>query len=277
MLQKGVILTVVETSAVLEMIPFMEVQGNSYMYNQVTTLPTVEFRNVNEAYTEGTASFVQKTATLKILGGDADVDNFIIQTKGNINDQRQIQTTLKAKAMAETFTNMFFYGDTATNAKAFDGIAKLLASGQDISVIDTTNGALTLPDLNILIDAVPGGADALFMNRKTRRVVMNLLQASTHYIENGVDAFGKPVPMYAGIPIRVCEDTVLPDQSGAGEIFAVKFGVGTDVCGIQNGGISVRDLGELETKPVFRTRIEWYAGLAVMNTKSTARLKGIKK
>jgi len=48
------------------------------------------------------------------------------------------------------------------------------------------------------------------------------------------------------------------------------------VIGIQNQGRDVRDLGELESKPVFRTRIEWYTSIAVFGGKSVARLRGIK-
>lgn len=280
MLQKGVIETMVRTSAVLEVLPFMEIVGNAYVYNQVATLPTVAFRTVNEGYTEASASFTQVTASLKMLGGDVDVDKFIAQTRGNLNDQRAIQTELKAKAVAEAYTTQFFYGDVAVQTKGFNGLVKFVSGGQDIAVADA-GGALTLDDLNKLIDAVPHGADALFVSRSARRIVMNLLQASQHYIETGVDAFGKPVVSYAGVPIRVCEDAVMPAQGVAGadgyDIFAVKLGAMSDVCGIQNGGVTVTDIGELETMPVYRTRIEWYCGLAVFNPNSVARLKGIKK
>jgi hypothetical protein len=46
--------------------------------------------------------------------------------------------------------------------------------------------------------------------------------------------------------------------------------------GIQNGVVDVRDLGELETKPVFRTRVEWYNGIALYKARAVARLQGIK-
>jgi hypothetical protein len=281
MLQRGVIETIVRTSAVLEVLPFMEIVGNAYGYNQVSTLPTVAFRDVNAGYTESGTTFTYKTASLKMLGGDVDVDKFIAQTRGNLNDQRAIQTELKAKAIAQTYTKGFFYGDSATDALSFDGLVKFATGSQSIAVADTTNGALTLADLNKLIDAVPYGADVIFMSRTVRRIVMNLLQANQHYIETSVDAFGKPMVMYAGIPIKVCEDDVMPAQGSAGangsDIFAVKLGPLSDVCGIQNGGITVTDIGELETKPVYRTRIEWYCGLAVFNTTSVAKLSGIKK
>lgn len=280
-LQRGVIETMVRSSAVLEVLPFMEVVGNAYAYNQVATLPTVAFRDINAGYTEASAGFVAKTASLKMLGGDVDVDKFIAQTRGNLNDQRAIQTELKAKAVAEKYTSTFFYGDDSVDTLSFDGLARFVSGSQDIAVIDTTTGALTLADLNKLVDAVPFGADALFMSRTVRRIVMNLLQASTHYIETSVDAFGRPMQSYSGIPIRVVEDSIMPAQGSAGvdgsEIFAVKLGAMSDVSGIQNGGVNVTDIGELETKPVYRTRIEWYCGLAVFNPNSVARLKGIKK
>lgn len=278
MLQKGVIETMVESSAVLQVLPFMEVVGNAYTYNQVTTLPTVAFRDVNEGYTESASSFTQQTATLVMLGGDVDVDKFIVETRGNINDQRAIQTELKAKAVSQTYTSTFFYGDKTTNTKAFNGLAKFVSGTQDFAVADTTNGALTLEDLNKLVDAVPYGADAIFVSRSARRIILNLLQSNQHYVEVGQDVFGKPVTLYAGIPLLVVEDDILPAQGADGyDIFAVKFGAMSDVSGIQNGGVRVSDIGELETKPVYRTRIEWYCGLAVFNPKSVARLKGIKK
>jgi len=37
----------------------------------------------------------------------------------------------------------------------------------------------------------------------------------------------------------------------------------------------VRDLGEIDEKPVFRTRIEWYCGMAVFHPRAAARLKGV--
>lgn len=276
MLQKGVIETMVRTSCVLECLPFMDIVGNAYAYNQVNTLPTVAFRDVNAGYTESGSTFVQKADKLVMLGGDVDVDKFIAQTRGNINDQRAIQTELKAKAIAQTYTKNFFYGDTAVDPLAFDGLAKRIGAGRDIAIADATTGVLTLNDLNVLVDAVPYGADCFFMSRSARRIVMNLLQANQHYVEVGQDAFGKPVQMYAGIPIRVVEDDVMPAQAGKYEIFAVKFGVEVGVAGLQNGGINVTDIGELETKPCYRTRIEWYCGLAVFNPNMVARLKGIK-
>jgi hypothetical protein len=40
-------------------------------------------------------------------------------------------------------------------------------------------------------------------------------------------------------------------------------------------GISVRDLGEVPDAPVFRTRVDWYVGFAVLHDRSAGRLFNI--
>ena len=106
------------------------------------------------------------------------------------------------------------------------------------------------------------------MSKKTRRELLALLQANNHYIENGSDAFGRQVTMYGGVEVRACEDGLVADN----KIYAVKFGQEQYVSGLTNGCIQVRDLGELETKPCYRTRIEFYCGVAVFHPKSFAVL-----
>jgi hypothetical protein len=57
-------------------------------------------------------------------------------------------------------------------------------------------------------------------------------------------------------------------------IYCVSIG-SSKVAGIQNGAVDVRDLGELQTAPVYRTRVEWYSGIAVFHGRAIARLAGV--
>jgi hypothetical protein len=132
-LQRGVIETFVQLSPVLDRLPLLNIEGNAYAYDAEATLPGVAFRSVNEAYTESTGTVNQSTESLVILGGDADVDRFIVQTRGNLNDQRAIQTRLKVKAASYKFQDTFFNGDVTVDTKAFDGLKKRLTGGQVIS------------------------------------------------------------------------------------------------------------------------------------------------
>jgi len=287
-LQRGVIEVFARNSAVLEMLPFMEIAGNAYKYNQEGTLPGIAFRDINAGYTESVGVINQSSEGIYIMGGDVDVDKFLVATRGNLQDIRAIHTEMKSKALSLAFTKGFFKGDHTGNPLEFDGLEKRLTGGQVITAGD--NGAVvTLPMIDELIDAVEGEPDVLFMSKAMRREIKKVLQASQHYVENGSDAFGRPVSTYAGIPIRIIETDasgaeVLPftevqGTSGAvcGSIYAVRFGAEQYVSGLRNGGVSVRDLGELETKPCFRTRIEFYCGCAVFHPRAAARLKGIKK
>ncbi|MFE7498206.1 major capsid protein [Streptomyces albidoflavus] len=138
-LQRGVIETFVQESSILDRLPLLPIEGNAYAYNEEATLPGVQFRAVNEAYAESTGTVNQKSESLVILGGDADVDKFIVKTRGNLNDQRAIQTRMKIKAAAFKFQDAFFNGDVATEPKGFDGLRKRLVGAQVISA--GTDGA----------------------------------------------------------------------------------------------------------------------------------------
>ncbi len=263
MLEKGVIETMAQTSGVLERIPFIEVVGSGYSYNIMSDLPAVEYRQVNTGYNATDVTVDTKVENLVIMGGDADVDVYIAKTYSNINDIRALQTESKAKSVARQFEKDFF-GGLGTNG-TLKGLTQRCAENMAGTEI---KGALSLDTLNELMDSVVDGADVLYMSKKMRRKVMSLLQASAHYIEMGSDSFGRPVAMYGGVAIIPVDDSLIP----ADRIYAVKFGADQYVAGLSNGGIQVRDLGELDTLPVFRTRIEMYVGLATKHTKCFAIL-----
>lgn len=276
-LQRGVIETFARTSPVLELLPFMTIAGNSYQYNIEETLPDVEYRDVNQGYTESAGTVIQKQESLVRLGGDVDVDKFIVQTLGNINDQRAIQTNMKVKRLSNQFTKDFFKGNKTTNPLAFDGLdVRLAENNQTIEA----GGALTISKLRELLDLVEGGADVLFMSKAMQRELFAIATQGNHnYIYEGKDEFGRHISTFGDVPIRVVEDSVLGfnEAGDTASIYAVKFGAQENVAGLTNGGVMVQDIGELETKPVYRTRIEFYVGLAVFHPKSASRLSGIQR
>ena len=63
-------------------------------------------------------------------------------------------------------------------------------------------------------------------------------------------------------------------EDEASSIYAVKFGR-QGVTGLQNSGIQVERVGELESRDATRTRIKWYTGLALFTPLGLARLQGI--
>src|SRR4030043_1944 len=122
MLLQGVVETIIKESPILQRLSFIEIAGNGLTYNQEKTLPSIDFYEVGDPWTESTPTFEQKTASLKIMGGDADVDNFLKATRSNIQDLETAVVELKAKALKDKFEENFIYGDASGGSKEFDGL-----------------------------------------------------------------------------------------------------------------------------------------------------------
>lgn len=295
-LQRGVIETFIIESVIMDRIPFLTIQGNAYAYNEEGALPGVEFRAVNAAYAESTGTVNQKTENLVILGGDADVDTFIVQTRGNLNDQRAVQTRLKVKSAVYKFQDAFINGDTAVDANSFDGLKKRLTGAQIITAGANGLAVLGADDaarhafLDKLDEAIAAvrNPQAIYMNAS----ILSKLKASARRLtmyDQTIDGFGRKIVSYNGLPLldigtKADGSLILPQtetmgsSSIASSIYVVGFGEDeTDggVTGLTNGGVQVKDLGEIDAKPVFRTRIEFFTGLALFSGKAAARLQGV--
>ncbi|HMM49080.1 MAG TPA: phage major capsid protein [Miltoncostaeaceae bacterium] len=279
MLLAGVIETIVKESQLFSYLPFMEVVGTTVTYNREATMPAAAFYAVGDTWTESTPTFSKQTAELTILGGDADVDNFLQQTYADPNDLEAEVIASRAKAVAHLYLDSFYNGDVSTNAKSFDGITEAIPAGQTVSM-GTNGAALTLDKMDELIDTVkPGRPEVLLMSKRSRRKLSSLRRGTGNLLETDVDDFGRRALFYDGIPI-VVDEFIKDDQehgtaTNASSIYALKFGMGTGVMGLENGGITVEEVGELETKDATRWRIKWYASLAVFSELGVARLAGI--
>jgi len=290
LLMQGVVETIVKDSPVLQKLPFIEIVGNGLTYNRESTLPSIDFYDVGDTWAESTPTFTQVTANLKIMGGDADVDNFLKATRSNIQDLETAVVELKAKALQQKFEEIFIYGDSAISAKQFDGLRKLIdtetASDQVIAT-GSSGATLTLDKLDELIDAVKGGKpNVLLMSRRSRRKLNALVRAAGGMIETDQDKWGNFIQLWDGVPIGVNDwilDThVLSDSletattgGDCSTIYAVQLGEGA-LCGLTSPGyLQAEPIGSLESKDASRTRVKWYVSLALFSTIKAAALIGV--
>jgi capsid protein len=277
---QGVIETIIQDSPILQTLPFIEITGNGLTYNRENTNPAATFFDVGDTWTEGTPTFTQITATLKIVGGDADIDNFLLTTRSNIQDLQSAIIRLKAKAVQQKFEDTFVNGDTAVDAKSFDGIDKLTTGGQAISM--GANGAtLTLAKLDELIDLIKAGPpQILLMSKRTRRTLNNLARAGNAFLETDKNEFGTMVQFYDGIQVGVCDyisdAKTVGTSTDCSTIYAMQLGEGA-VAGITApGALTVENIGSLETKDATRTRVKWYVSMALFNTLKLSKLIGVR-
>ena len=279
-------------SPILGAIPWRTITGNAYQYNREGTLPSVAFRGVNEAYTGSVGVINQLVESLRICGGDLDVDTFILQTQGE--GVRATHEAMKVKALAAELVRVIIKGDSTSQPREFDGWqARIPIGSSQLITAGTTDAgdALSLAKLDEAIDAVVTPS-ALIMSKALRRRFSAAGRTTTvsGYVTYEINALGQRVTQYNGIPILVpypdnggTEPLAFDEQGDVGgtpggssstSIYVVSFGDGL-VTGLQSGPIQVRDLGELETIPAKRTRVEWFAGMAIEHGRAIARLGGI--
>ena len=290
LLLQGVVETIVKDSPVLQRLPFIEIVGNGLTYNRENALPNIDFYDVGDTWAESTPTFTQVTANLKIMGGDADVDNFLKATRSNVQDLEAAVIELKAKALQQKFEDTFIYGDSAVNAKQFDGLKKTIntaSAGPQVIAMGATGATLTLDKLDQLIDAVKGGKpDMLLMSRRSRRKINALVRAAGGMTETDRDQWGNFMQLWDTVPIGV-NDWILDTHTLSGSvetnttggtcstIYAVQCGEGA-LCGLTGPGyLQAEPVGPLENKDASRTRVKWYVSLALFSSVKAAALIGV--
>jgi hypothetical protein len=290
-LLQGVVETIVKDSPVLQRLPFIEIMGNGLIYNRENALPVIDFYDVGDTWAESTPTFTQVTATLKIMGGDADVDNFLKATRSNLQDLQASILELKAKALKQKFDSTFIYGNSATNAKEFDGLKKIIdtaTASDQVVAVGASGASLTLAKMDELIDTIKGGKpDLIIMSRRSRRKLNALVRAAgSGMLETDRDQWGNFIQLWNGIPVAI-NDHILNTHtvsssletattSGVNStIYAVQFGEGALAGLTAPGHITVENIGPLETKDASRTRIKWYCSLALFSAVKAGALIGV--
>lgn len=312
-LEMGVVEEIIIKEDLFSVLPFMGVNSKAYVYNRESQDSTVvaglegDFKDVGDVIDEAAAKFVTITTRLRILIGDVDVDKFLEATQSDTNDQKATQIAAKAKGLARKFKRSLLTGDSSVSANQFDGLAKIVhsltagytdADGNAVAADATrtifSDGSgvaaqpLTFTLLDKLLDAVPNGADVLFMPASVIRAYRVLLRNSGGLTaaEVMVPEFGRPMLTHNGVPILI-NDFIPLNESVAGaptttgsatSVYAVRLNEIDGLHAIYGGGtagIVVEDVGTVQNKDATRTRLKWYCGLALKSTHSIARLRGL--
>lgn len=281
--QRGIIEEIIDRDEMFALLPFVEAKDETYSYVRELTNAQGGWLDAYEDIEESASTFTPVSTKLKRIAGQVDIDNFMIEVQSNLNDQTGLQLALKAKGMGKQFRQEVVNGDTAVNAKGFDGLRKLTVASQT-TYAGVNGGAVSFAALDELIDAVKNGADCLMMRQGTWRAIRALNRAmggntaETLMIPN----FGVPVKQYDGIPVIINDFLPINEVRGTGNnctsIYAVRMNETDGLHGIFGGeaaGFRLERIGTLQSKDATRWRMKWYAGLALKATHSVARLAGI--
>ena len=285
-------------SNVLQLIPWNSDKSLAVKITSMQTLPTVGWRKVNGTPSESTGKTDQKVESKFIFGHYIDVDKVLVFADPN---QRTIQRKMSAKAMAFEFNDQFINGDPTNDE--FKGISKRVgdvyadgytdqysdAGSATINrgmLYDTTERQWFMDQVAKLIHVTAEHKpDALYMNSKMYLAFEAALRRE-NVLKQTEDMFGRVINAYGQIPlidigIKADQSTQIITNtetlSGGTEetsIYAVKYGDGEYLWGIQQKDLEVIDQGLITSKPVYRDLVEWVVGLAVSNPRAIARAYG---
>jgi hypothetical protein len=265
----------------LRRLPFRNLAGGALQFAKERKLPRVGFRAVNEGYRRDYGAVEHESEFVHLFGGDLDVDRSIVDLNGP--EARASQTEQKVRSMRLTLEAAVINGDATFDPRAFNGLSKRLPPGGP-QTIDNLGGTVKLTKLEALSDSVNanGGEKVLITSKAGRR------QISTACRDVGGDLYqvidGRH--FFEDTEILVVDEDASGNQVlGFGEagsttsIYCCALGdeLMTGLQGPFEGryGISVRDFGEVQDAPVFRTRVDWYVGFAVCHDRAIARLYDI--
>lgn len=190
-LQAGVIALFAANNRVTSMLSYSNISGNAVKFNLEDDLSSVGYRAINEGFDESTGVINPQTENLAIIGGDMDIDLKSIEWFGDQIRTRSISD--KMKSLSHTVGGDIIKGDSATNPRKFDGLQKRVVGNQLLTCADNlgaprANGALSLFQLDQLMDLVQGGPTHLIMPSHFR---LRLTEASRNQNIGGVITFSQ--------------------------------------------------------------------------------------
>jgi hypothetical protein len=223
--------------------------------------------------------------SLKIFTKYADMD------RQNLN-LSAVRINQAYKGLVNKFVTDFIKGSEATDANTFNGLQKVVTSGQEVTM-GANGDTLTLAKLNETIDKVPG-ANVMVMNKTLRRKVEDLLNTQYRQIEVLTQVEGARYGMdvvslnwhttaYRGIPIMTLDDDTImafDETQGTSDlcssIYVLRINPMDGIFGIQRGGIGLgANYGEVPTLSGKQLVFEWATSWHNPNPRNLARLKGI--
>lgn len=272
--QRGVIETFLAANQLLSFLPFETQTSGTYIYDLETAIPSVSFRAVNEAVSEIEGTEARMTETVALYGGDIVTDKFLVQTQGVERHSRDVVKGLKS------FAHNYFahVGSGAVGTRGFAGIGTRNSGYGNTVANGGAGGAISLTSLDQAIDSVEGPNRVIFMSRAAKRRISAYARTLGYGILGFTQsALGAQIETYNGLPVIATDplgsSTNFTTVGASGVIIVASLAPGY-ITGLQVAPPTATFLGEQDTKPQLKTRVEWYAGLIYEHPRASVSLTG---
>jgi len=261
MLIPGVIEETIKRGNILEYAPVAQAANSGksikWLRENATTEDDVADVTIGEqlSWTEG-VTYTEVETELKISYLQRKLDNFVESIYGNINNyQAQKLKEMQKGVMLKLGDKMIYDDITYGGAKQVDGMHALAAEQNGTNLdIDEGEGALSLRNLRILLDAMQYGCDMFYVPFELgRRIDASYQEAGiASYVGMGQVSFGwteagKRITFFDSIPI-VRSDYLVAEQAntGQGSDARAKYSSGTQmysIFGIKFGQVMMQQPG----------------------------------
>lgn len=266
----------------------------TYGYTRLITQPTAAFREVNNEYASSEVTKQRYTTDLKVFGGSFKIDR-IIAGMGGIISEVDLQMTQKIKAASALFNDTVINGDSAVDAKAFDGLEKALAGSSTEykpGVIDLSTSAAVTANFTTFLDELDEflmGLDGMpsFIGGNTKLIAKiracarraGMYQVTKNDIGQQIESYGNIPLVDFGAKAGTNDDVVKTDaETGETSIYVARLGLDGFHAISMAGQAPVNTwLPDFKTAGAVKTgEVEMVAAVALKATKAAGVMRNIK-
>jgi len=291
----GVAEDIITTSPIWQAMPWSSYEGQAILVNRENALGDAQHLAVGGTITaKAAATFTQATYTAVTTIGDAELNGLVAAQSSSAGvDQMAAEISSKAKSVGRLLQTGVATGDGSS--PNLNSLHTLVDASQYTTA--SAGQALSLALMDELLDLVKakdGEVDWIMMPARTLRAYKALVRALGGV--NETMAFTMPngttrnVSVYEGVPIFQNDYlSVAETANGAAlttgaltSVYAGCWDDGTEKVGVSmiypastQMGISVENVGAMETKDESIVRVKSYSNFAQFNRRGTARLTSI--
>ena len=307
-LRKGIIMNLIRDSALLDLLPFENVDSLNSVAVRWTNLPDPTWRRINEDYVADEGDFEQVYESVYAFGGELETDRVWSKVRGSMIVDPEVENMkMHNKSMAFTFNDYFINGDHATDVDGIEGLRKRISNmpsrqsvraGSTTDVLDPTASAANARRFfdkweEAFAYANNGDVQMILCNLGIKLGLGRVLRYATisggSLLDVTKDQFDRPVTTYRGIPLfdmglkldqttEIIANGQTAEDAGtdATDAFFVPLNTEQGITGIQLDPIEVFD-GKKNKSTTDVTVIEWWVGLAGFGSYGPVRLHNIEE
>lgn len=266
----------------------------TYVYNRVTTFPQAAGRAINTEYTPQEAATTQVPVTAKIFGGSFQIDRALAAHERQVLNLVDFQVKQKSQAARALFNDWFINGDSATDAKSFDGIDKAITGTStertpsapiDLSsstAIDN-NWQAFLYELRQTIKLMDGAPTIMVVNNDLFAAIQTIADYATQFTQTRSE-MGEEIVRYGTTTIMPMGDKpgtsspIISATGGLTSLYLMRIGLDGVHAVTPDGMTAPRVyLPNMSAPGAVKTgEVEMIAAAVLKATKAAAALRSIK-